>query len=82
MRVKVNTSSVPRVVHVDGVHTQVVSAGIQGPAGATGVTPISQAPDVDLTTLENGSVLVYLTDSEKWTSTRLLSQQVVEAGEY
>ena len=82
MKVKVNTSSVPRVVHVDGVQTQVISAGIQGPPGATGFTTISDAQDVDSTNLENGSVLVYFTDTAKWTSTTLLSQQTVEAGEY
>lgn len=82
MKVKVNTSSVPRVVHVDGVQTQVVSAGIQGPPGAPGFTSMSNATDVDSTNLENGSVLVYFTDTAKWTSTTLLSQQTMEAGEY
>lgn len=82
MRVKVSTSSSPKAIHIDGCNTQVISAGIQGPAGATGLTSISNADDVDIQNLKNGSILVYMTDSEKWTSTTLLNQQHVEAGEY
>lgn len=69
MKVKVNT----------GPTQKVVSVGIQGPSG---VTTISDARDVDATLLENGSVLVYNIDSLKWTSTKKLDQQVMEAGEY
>lgn len=46
--------------------------------------PISMADlyDVDLSNLENGSVLVYKSLVNKWTSTRLLDLQVMEGGEF
>lgn len=38
--------------------------------------------DVDLSDLEDGSVLVYKQNTAKWTSTRLLEQQYIEAGQF
>lgn len=58
----------------------VTSVGIQG-LSATDVG-ISNMGDVDATSLENGSVLVYKTNTSKWTSTRLLDQQYMEGGEF
>lgn len=69
MKVKVNTAPV----------SQVVSVGIQGPAG---ISDVSSAGDVDITELDNGSILVYKTATNKWTSTTLLNQQNIEAGEF
>lgn len=43
---------------------------------------MSQIADVDLTTLVDGSILVYKTATSKWTSTTLLDMQNVEAGEF
>ena len=43
---------------------------------------LSDVANVDTTTLVNGSVLVYKTATNKWTSTILLDQQDVEAGEF
>jgi hypothetical protein len=43
---------------------------------------ISQIGDVDTSTLANGSVLVYKSNTNKWVSTTLLDQQHVEAGEF
>ena len=60
----------------------VSTVGIQGPQGATGVTSILQADDIDATSLEDGSVLVYKAQTNKITTTRLLDQQVMEAGQY
>jgi hypothetical protein len=56
--------------------------GPPGPAGASGITKITEATDVDVTNLENGSVLVYSESSEKWVATRLLENQNVESGHY
>ena len=59
--------------------------GIPGPDGHTGpsgVTRISAADDVDSTTLADGSVLVYQTSTNKWTSGTLLNQQTIDAGEF
>jgi hypothetical protein len=46
------------------------------------VESISQIGDVDTSTLANGSVLVYKSNTNKWVSTTLLDQQNVEAGEF
>ena len=72
MKVKVNTAST----------TQVVSVGIQGPSGPSGITTLSSATDVDVTNLTDGSVLVYSTDSSKWNSTLMLEKQTMECGQY
>ena len=42
----------------------------------------SELKDIDLTNLEDGSVLVYSTQSQKWESTRLLEKQTVECGQF
>lgn len=60
--------------------SEVTAVGIQGPSGVAG--NVSAIPDVDTTLLENGSLLVYKTATSKWTSTRLLDLQTLEAGEY
>ncbi len=57
----------------------IISSAEQGPPG---VTRIELADDVDVTNLENGSVLVYSESSEKWIATRLLENQSVESGHY
>lgn len=43
---------------------------------------MSDIADVDTTVLENGSVLVYKTNTNKWTSTRTLDRQNLEGGEF
>ncbi len=43
---------------------------------------LGDAVDVDLTDVEDGSVLVYKASTEKWTSTRLLEQQYVNSGQF
>lgn len=57
----------------------VSTIGIQGPAGPNA---ISAAADVDITTLKDGSVLVYEEGSEKWKSTTMLNKQAIDAGEF
>lgn len=46
------------------------------------ILSMSDIRNVDTTLLEDGSVLVYQTLTNKWTSTRLLDKQNVEAGEF
>jgi hypothetical protein len=82
MRVTVNQQSTNRVVWVEQGTSQVVSVGIQGPQGVNGPNTISNATDVDSSNLQNGSVLVYNTQTSKWTSTTNLDSQNLEAGEY
>lgn len=43
---------------------------------------VSNATDVNSTVLEDGSVLVYSTSSQKWTATRQLENQVLNGGQY
>ena len=43
---------------------------------------ISKLDDVDMTGLDDGSVLVYSTANSKWEATNLLEKQTVECGQY
>ena len=58
----------------------VTAVGIQG-LSATDVG-ITNMGDVDASNLVDGSVLVYKTNTNKWTSTTRLDSQDVEAGEF
>lgn len=49
---------------------------------ATTLDSVSQIGDVDTGTLGNGSVLVYKTTTNKWTSTTTLDAQNMEGGEF
>jgi hypothetical protein len=46
------------------------------------VPRLGDVGDVDTTSLDNGSVLVYKTNNNKWTSTRTLDLQNLEGGEF
>lgn len=79
MKVKVSSQSSKVVaVNTQGT-TEVVSVGIQGPSGPNN---ISTATDVDVSGLEDGSVLVYKSSTLKWRATRTLEQQNLEGGHY
>lgn len=56
-----------------------VFTGIMGPPGKTTVSGLE---DVDVTSLNPGSILVYNTQTQKWISTTLLNQQTVDSGQY
>lgn len=43
---------------------------------------ISDFTDVDVTNLEDGSVLVYSTNLGKWESTRTLEKQIINGGNF
>ena len=59
------------------------STGATGPAGPSGPSAaISTASDVDISTLINGSLLVYNQGTGKWTSTDTLAAQIVDSGQY
>lgn len=60
--------------------TTVTAVGIQGFSSSD--VALSGMNDVDATNLQDGSVLVYKTNTSKWTSTRLLDQQFMEGGEF
>lgn len=61
--------------------------GIQGPEGPQGASAlanfhISQALDVDVSNLTDGSLLIYSTDSDKWVANTNLDSQAMDCGEY
>lgn len=72
MKVKVNTN--PQ-------SSKVVTVGIQGPSGSANFF-ISEAQDVDVTNIADGSVLVYASAADKWKATQLLESQNIECGHY
>lgn len=72
MKVKVNTN--PQ-------SNKVVTVGIQGPSGSANFF-ISEAQDVDVTNVADGSILVYATPANKWKATSLLDTQNIECGHY
>lgn len=59
--------------------SRVIVTGLMGPPGATNLNGLG---DVDTTALSAGSVLVYNNQTQKWTATTLLEQQVFEAGQF
>lgn len=59
--------------------TRVVSVGIQGPSG---LSQLSAATDADISDLQEGSLLVYKIQTNKWTSTTTLDAQNMEGGEF
>lgn len=59
---------------------QVPSVGIQG-LSADQIN-LESAKNVDATSLNDGSILVYKTSTQKWTSTTTLDAQNMEGGEF
>jgi hypothetical protein len=63
----------------EGTYVLSTSTNLANPAV---VESISDIADVDTTTKLNGSVLVYKTTTNKWTSTTTLDAQNMEGGEF
>lgn len=78
MKIRV-TNQGAKTVAVNQGTTEVVAVGVQGPPGPNYIT---SAEDVDASTLENGSILVYKSSSLKWTATKSLEEQSLEGGHY
>lgn len=68
------------VVVVTTDTTGVVVTGIMGPPGESG--SISESSDIDKTNLVDGATLVYSANTAKWVATRLLENQILEAGQF
>jgi len=68
-----------KVIVNQTANRKVVTVGVQGPAGPNFV---SQAEDVDATTLVNGSLLIYNTTTSKWEASTTLENQNMECGHY
>lgn len=63
--------------------TTIITPAEQGPQGPPGSQqPISTAPDVDLTNLQDGSLLIYSTQEQKWVANTQLTNQSLESGQY
>lgn len=62
--------------------TTVVQQQVSVVAATDSVRSLGYMEDVDLQELTDGSVLVYKNNTSKWTSTTLLNQQILEAGEF
>lgn len=69
--------------------TQVITAGSQGPRGPKGEKgdtgpsmSISNAPDVDSTDLQEGSLLIFSSQQQKWVANTQLTNQSLESGHY
>jgi len=85
MKIKVNSQQTKIVSVNTQSNNEVIAVGIQGPAGPAGqvnVERMSDIGDTDITTLINGSILVYNVNTNKWTSTTTLDAQDMEGGEF
>lgn len=81
---KVTIPKAPQVIStIGGNHNQpAIGVGIQGPPGPAGIQNISQAADVNVDTLVNGSLLIYNASMQKWVSNTTLENQSIEGGHY
>jgi hypothetical protein len=78
----VETSTETIVVESE-LTTVIITAGEQGPTGPQGPsTNISNAPDVDITDLQDGSLLIYSAQEQKWVANTQLTNQSLESGHY
>jgi len=72
------TSTNQTVVVSENLPKTIVT-GIMGPAGARS---FGEMYDVDLSSLPDGSILVYNQTNQKWASTTLLNKQTVDCGQF
>lgn len=63
----------------DSSPSAIIVTGMMGPPGTN---KLSTAQDIDTTHLEEGSLLIYRTSTQKWTSSRHLNSQILDAGEF
>lgn len=66
-------------VVIDTTSTRVITSGMIPPISASS---IKGSVDTDLTNLQDGGILVYNSESEKWVATNLLNSQILEAGQF
>jgi hypothetical protein len=71
------------LVENEGQTVTIVTSAEQGPQGPSGAMgPISSAPDVDVTNLVDGSLLIYSAQDQKWVANTQLTNQSLESGHY
>lgn len=55
---------------------------ITGMIGPPGISNISQSADVDISALTDGAILIYQTNTSKWTAGVNLTNQIIDGGSY
>lgn len=63
----------------DDKPARIITSGMMPPPVANSLT---NSLDVDVSQLQDGGVLIYNTQTNKWTATNLLDKQVFEAGQF
>jgi hypothetical protein len=64
------------------INTQMPKTIVTGIMGPPGKSTINALEDVDVTSLNAGSILVYNAQTQKWISTTLMNQQIIDSGQY
>ena len=78
----VNTDNENTVV-VDNTSAITIVTGLMGPKGRDGsAAPLSNLPDVDISNIKDGSILIYSVSAGMWQAGNTLSNQILEAGQY
>lgn len=77
------------VILTANTEVQVITEGSQGPMGPQGPqgvqglsTNITDAPDVNATNIQDGSLLIYSSQEQKWVANTQLTNQSLESGHY
>lgn len=70
------------VVKIDNpcISSFIIKTGLQGPIGPFGA--ILDASDLDTSELEDGAVIMFNSELNKFKTTRLLENQIINAGQY
>jgi hypothetical protein len=68
-----------QTVVVQDSQTKTIVTGIMGPRGTS---TIQNLDDVDMSNLQNGSLLIYSTAATRWQASTLLDSQTLEAGQF
>ncbi len=68
-----------KVVVKQNSQAVVTAVGIPGPSGTT---TIMGASDFDKSNIQDGALLIYRAEDDKISTTKILNQQVIEAGQY
>lgn len=81
-QVTVETNSFQKTVNVETSNVQktVNSVGIQGISGTA--VNLESLPNVNAENLENGSLLIYDNEQNKWVASRILENQDINGAHY
>lgn len=61
---------------------QTIVTGLIGPPGPPGVTRLAELTDVNNTGLVDGATLAYNATTLQWAATKILDNQILEAGQF